>query len=466
MTARGKALLALLLCVLFAARVTGLDCDYSNRGPAWLRCDRVDGDYAVKVADPATVLRELNWNSAAAPYARARQLPPHMNTFPVTEFLAREVGAVVFYVGSSGTVVPLPLNGTWRGDDPLSCLQTFAQAAGLEVVIPQPGLWLIGQAQFVEKAAVFAFAYPMDPSLQPRQDQGGFADLERAFLADLPIRESRRPIQRDDTTWDVGVTMVGVGYYAIPGEPETYLLVGTLGTSTSASVSYDVLETRAFKVRAERQSGRVKVRCLWAQRVTGPLVARVQEDLDGDGVQDFYFQAAGDTDQPDMILSGTDGSLLAKVAGDTLVVEKGTVGPKMFSVNMIWEDDARAQVHRFNPKTREVDTIAPLTVAPESVAGTPPTQTRTFDRPADALEARLGSFSRVRAYCLPGFRIPSAPGMELVQTRLSPVWSWLLNRNAREAVENVPANLPMHVIFKYVSPGYLEDQKREQQKQP
>lgn len=457
MTRFGPSLLALAIVAAATPWLAAWDCDYSNRGVDWLQCERSNGDYVVRVVDPAAVQRQLNWNAAAAPYAAAGQLPPHMNTFLITEFLAREAGAVVVYIGASGTVAPLSLKGSWRGADPLSCLQTFAKAAGLEVVVPLPGLWLIGEPRFVEKAAVFAFAYPMDISLQPLQDQTAVGELERAFLADLPVREPRQPIQRDDLTWDVGVALLGFGYYAVPGEPDTYLVLTTRGTSTSPSRSWDLLDSEAFKVRAERQGDHVRVRCLWAERVTGPLVARVQEDLDGDGLQDFYFQEAGDVDKPDMILSGADGSLIAKVSGDCLAVEERAVGPKMFSINMIWDEEPRAEVHRFNASTREVETVAPRAAAAQTTGEPHAAPPRAFDRPADALAAQLGSFSNVRAYSLPGFIVPAPPGMELVHTRLSPVWRWLLDRNVHDVIEHAPATLPMHVLYRYVSPGYLED---------
>ena len=455
-----------LACFVLGATAPHLvaECGYPQSSADWLQCVRTDGAYVVRVPDPVATRRELNWSAGFARFVAAGQLPPHVSLFPTTEFLAREAGAAVIYIGRPVTAAPVPLEGEWRGADPLSCLRAFAKAAGLEVVVPQPGLWLIGEPRFVEKAAVFAFAYPMDASLQPLQDQAAVAELERAFLASLPVREPRLPMQRDDLTWDVGVALLGFGYYAVPAEPDTYLVLTTRGTSTSPSRSWDLLETEAFKVRAERRGDHVTVRCLWAERVTGPLVARVQEDLDGDGLRDFYFQEAGDVDKPDMILSGADGSLIAKVSGDCLAVEERAVGAKMFSINMVWDEEPRAEVHRFNASTREVETVAPRAAAAQTTGEPHTAPPRAFDRPADALAAQLGSFSKVRAYSLPGFIIPTKPGMEVVHTRLSPVWGWLLDRSTREVVEHTPATLPMHVLYKYLSPGYLEDQKREEGK--
>ncbi len=458
--------LAVLVMLVAATPLLASECDYLHRGADWLQCARSDGTYVVRVPDPVATRRVLNWSSQFARFVAANQLPPHVSLFPTTEFLAREAGAAVIYIGRPVTAAPVPLEGEWRGADPLSCLRAFAKAAGLEVQVPQPGLWLIGEPRFVEKAAVFAFAYPMDASLQPLQDQAAVGELERAFLAGLPVREPRLPMQRDDLTWDVGVALLGFGYYAVPGEPDTYLVLTTRGTSTSPSRSWDLLDTEAFKVRAERQGEHVRVRCLWAERVTGPLVARVQEDLDGDGLQDFYFEEAGDTDYPDMILSGADGSVIAEVAGDSLVVEKGAAGPKLFSVNQIWENEPGAEVHRFNPKTRELETVEPRSAPADGTSQAHAIPARTFARPADALAAQLGSFSRVRAYCFPGFKIPTAPGMELLQTRLSPVWGWLLDRNTHDAIEHTPTKLPMHVLYKYVSPGYLEGWQQHARPQP
>ena len=154
------------------------------------------------------------------------------------------------------------------------------------------------------------------------------------------------------------------------------MVLASQGTSTNASVSYDLLETWAYKVRADRQGGHVKIRCLWSQRVTGPLVPSMREDLNGDGLQDFYFQAVGeDLDDVGMFLSGADGSVIAKVT-------------------------------------------------------------------------------------------PETAGTKFARTRLSPIWGWLLGRDAHEAIEHTPINLPMHVLYKYVSPGYVEDWRKHHQPPP
>jgi len=50
--------------------------------------------------------------------------------------------------------------------------------------------------------------------------------------------------------------------------------------------------------------------------------------------------------------------------------------------------------------------------------------------------------------------------MEFIQLHGSPVWGWFLNRNPREAIEQIPPNLQMHVLFRYLSPGYLEGRKK------
>jgi hypothetical protein len=429
----------------------------------WLSAQKDRDGYTIRFGDLADARRRVNLGgSSDRVYAAADQVPPNrVSVMPPAEYLADQADAAAVFVTPSNAPAPLPIGGAWHGADPLSCLRAFAEAAGLEVAVPQPGLWLVGSREFVERTAVLVFAYSPDITVQSLQSEASTRDLERAFLSSLPVRQVPRPPQRDDGTYELSPALIGLGYYAVPGEPNTYLVVATQGTFTNPTYGLEVLSTTAFKVVAQRGGGHVAVKCLWSAFVTGPLVAGIQEDLDGDGLQDFYFQEAGDSDQPDVILSGSDGSVIAKVAGETIAVEKDVAGPKRFSVTRIWEQEGKARVYRVNPESRELAVVGPQ-VATASAAGTgQPSVLGGFDWPADAMAATLGSLDRVRVYCLPGFHAPHLPGMDFVKVHSSSVWGWFLNKNPKQAIEQIPPQLAMHVVFRYLSPGYVQERQKE-----
>lgn len=453
------AILAFVVIRVTVAAGTGCE----QRGSQWLLTEKDARGYSIRFANPPDARKQLNWGGVSdRAYAAANQLPPgRASILPPAEFLSDHAGATAFFVGHLSTRVPIPLDGVWRGADPLSCLRSFAQAAGLEVVVPQPDLWVIGPPELAQSSGLLVFAYSMDITLQPLQSETTVGDLERALLSHLPVREIPHPAQRDDGTLELSSALIGLGYYAVPGEPDTYLIVATKGTFTNPSYGFELLSTVAFKVRVQRRAGQLTVDCLWSRGVTGPLVAGVQEDLNGDGVQDFYFQEAGDSDQPDLIVAGSDGSVIAKVSGETLAVEKRAAGPKRFSVKALWEQEGKARVYRFNPETKELAAVGPKTAAASTGGDNKMASVQPVDWPGEAMVAEVGSPEAVRVYCLPGFRAPHTPGTEFIKVHSSSVWGWFLNKNPKQAIEQIPPDLAMHVVFRYLSPGYLKEREKE-----
>lgn len=304
--------LALGIGPILAPALAGDGCAY-RQGYRWFESGSDGQGYFVRFADPAQIRKVLGWgNALEQAYGAANQLPPGRETliFPAS-YLADAAGTSVLFVGRIGTRVPMPLGGVWRAADPLSCLRSLAQAAGLQVAVPKPGYWLIGTTEMLDPAAVEVFAYSIDTTRQPLQPEGTVADLEHALLAQLPVR-------------DVGPrALIGLGYYWVPGEPDTLLVVATHGANTNPSDG-DELGVSAYKVRVHRDGGRIMVECLWgpAMGVSGQPLPGVQEDFDGDGVQDFFFAEAGDLGRPDVIVSGADGSTLAEVHTGSLAVQK------------------------------------------------------------------------------------------------------------------------------------------------
>jgi hypothetical protein len=430
-------------------------CGY-RQGYRWFESGNDVQGYFVRFGDPAYIRKVLGMgNSLEQSYGAGSQLPPGRETliFPAS-YLADAAGAAVFFLGRAGTRAPMPLDGVWRGTDPLSCLRSLAQAAGLEVAVPKPGYWLLGTKEKLEPAAVEVFAYSIDITIQPLQPEGAVADLEHALLAALPVQE-------------VGPrALIGLGYYWVPGEPDTLLVVATHGANTNPSDG-DELGVSAYKVRVHRDGGRVKVDCLWAHRMdlSGQPLPGIQEDFNGDGVQDFVFPEAGDRDRPDVIVSGADGSTLAEVSAGSIAVQKGTNGAKLFAVDWLWgkpKPDGHAQLCKYSAETKKMIEAAPAEVTAQAAgaAGAGGFK-RHSDEPVDVLAEALGRPEAVRVYVLPGFETRGVKGAEYVRVHSSSVWGWFLNKNPKQAIEQIPPQLAMHVVFRYLSPGYVQERQKE-----
>jgi hypothetical protein len=455
-----------LLCAAAVTLAVGMpgtsqvrvDCDYSHRGVHWLTAARNGTDYVIAVPDSDQVRKEMSYSGSLRPYSAAGQLPVGIPVFDAVEFLAREAGAAAFYVGRTGTRNAVPLDHVWRGATPLACLQSFVQAGGLEVVEPQPGFWLIGAPDAVDKAAILVFAYSPDTTLQPLQSEAAVGDLERALLAQLGTREVSQ------------LALVGLGYYAVPGEPDTYLVVATHGANTNPSDGDD-LRVSAYKVRVQRQGGKATLECLWRETgLPGPLLPAVQEDFDGDGVRDFYFQEAGDRDLPDLILSGADGSVLAGVVTGRLAVDAGGAGAPLFAVEHLEganEDLGHAAVVRYSPEEKAVVLQGAHPVARAAGSATAPQVDQQDRRPREMLARALGRSEGIRVYVLPGsrppsYRTPQNPGTQYVEVQGSPVWSWFVNHNVNRTLKSQPpTGFAVHVLFRYLSPGYAKEREAE-----
>jgi hypothetical protein len=430
-------------------------CGY-RLGYRWFDAGSDGQGYFVRFGDPAYIRKVLGMgNSLEQSYGAANKLPPNRQTliFPAS-YLADAAGDAVFFIGRVGTRVPMPLDGVWRDTDPLSCLRSLAQAAGLEVAVPKPGYWLLGTREMLEPAAVEVFAYSIDITLQPLQPEAAVAELEHALLATLPVR-------------DVGPrALLGLGYYWIPGEPDTLLVVATHGANTNPSEG-DELGVLAYKVRVHRDGGRVKVECLWgpAMGVSGQPLPGIQEDFNGDGVQDFVFPEAGDRDRPDVIVSGADGSTLAEVSGGSIAVQKGATGAKLFAVDWLWgkpKPEGHAQLCQYSAETKKIEAAPPEVTAQAAGAAGAGGFKRHSDEPVDVLAEALGRPEAVRVYVLPGFETRGVKGAEYVRVHSSSVWGWFVNHNVKRTMDNPPPEgLAVHVLLRYLSPTYLKEREKE-----
>lgn len=448
---------ALVLTAVPVLAYAGADqgCGY-RQGYRWFESGSDGQGYSVRFADPAHIRKVLGWgNSAERAYAVANQLPPGRETliFPAS-YLADAAGASVLFVGAVGTRVPMPIDGVWRSADPLVCLRSLAQAAGLEVAVPEPGYWLVGEPGTLERAAVEVFAYSIDTTLQPLQPEERVVDLERALLNALPVQ-------------DMGAkALVGIGYYWVPGEADTLLVVVTHGANTNPS-NGDRLEIGAYKVRVHRGGERVEVECLWgpARGVAGQLLPAIQEDFNGDGVQDFYFQEAGDRDEPDVIISGADGSTLAEVCGGSLAVEKDPARAKLMAIGWLWGKPplrGQGELCQYSAETKKIGVALPERTARSAGIAAGEGFRRHSDEPVDVLAEALGRPEAVRVYALPGFETRGVQGAEYVKVHSSSVWGWFVDHNVERTMNNPPPEgLAVHVLLRYLSPGYLKERDKE-----
>jgi hypothetical protein len=469
------------LFVVLSALVVGSvfaissDCNYAHQSYHWLVAGKDAEGYFVKIANPALVRKKMSYSSSLRDSLAANVLPPGLDTlYDSADYLAAEAGAVVLYVGSRSPRVAIPLDHVWHGATPLACLRSFAQAAGLEVAEPQPGFWLIGAPDVVDQAAILVFAYSPDTTLQPLQSEAAVGDLERALLSHLPIREIAG-----------SPTAIGLGYYSVPGEPDTFLVVVTSQAFQAANSNGCRCEFHeiAYKVRVSRHGDAVNVDCLWSTPIggEGPLVARVQEDFDGDGLQDFYFQhTTSDRLPADVILSGADGSVLADIGTVSLAIETGGAGPKLFAVDYLEAPEGHlsqtAAVHpspyhavvvRYSAGAKTAEVVGPGPAAQVASPGHSG-YTAQGGNPREMLAQALGHREGIRVYQLgfsrpPGYRTPQIPGVEYVETFFPPVWNWLMN-GPETMITTTPGDLPMHVLYRYLSPGYLRAREEEERK--
>jgi hypothetical protein len=261
---------------------------------------------------------------------------------------------VIFYV-TRYTEAEI-FGGEWRGEDPLSALRAFLTAGGLDILVPEPGLWIVGTPEDLAKAAFVAYAYPLDPEAQGWQSVEQVGDLERALVAQFGMRNiSARDLDNpdeaelgyppDDPSW------VGVGYYWVEGERDTLLVLATQGCGYCRGTSSD-LQARAFKVRLRREGIGLKLECMWAAPVFGPFVPTVAEDFDGDGLRDFVF----DTDRDlamnmngGLVLSGADGRPFVRFASG-IYVEKNIGAPSDFRCSC--SETTAALTGQFSSMTR------------------------------------------------------------------------------------------------------------------
>jgi hypothetical protein len=456
------AALAFVVAAVPTAAQQGL-CGYQGPGSHWIVGEENAGLYQVKIEDSDRAREVLSHWPASKKFAASNLLPTGENSYAATEFLARHDGVAIFYSGPASwgavTARPIPLDGVWRGADPLSCLRAFAQAAGLEVITPQADAWLIGPHELLERAALVAFAYPIDPESQGQRSQQEAAGVERALLAQLPIR-----MVEGTPDW------VGVGYYWIPEEPDALLVVTTHGYRApryKMTLGGEVHE-EVFKVKLQRNGDKLTIDCVWGAGAPGPLLLGITEDFDGDGYRDFVFESAEVNTVPTVILSGATGAPLARLSTLRLAVQKDANGPKKLLADSAWQDynSHGPEVFSYSEDAKTFEPEPPTpTVSAQGGATARKPASWAETRFAAPLAAQVGGFQHLRVYYFPDGAAEAMPeGTEETRLRWPAAWfGWVVNDDPQETFERRRKDFPVNILLSYFSPGYLKELEAKRQ---
>jgi hypothetical protein len=308
------------------------------------------------------------------------------------EGLAAEAGVTVLYL-ERFTQRDLE-RGEFRGPDPLSVFQAFCTAAGLELETLVPGLWVVSTPDARENASITVFSRPVDPEKQGFLPVEQIGDMEKALINQLPVRNGCKKWPQCE---------LGVEYYWLPEEGRDVLLV-----MAPSPVGMKPNPSKLFKVRLNRSGPALKVECLWASGVMGPLLADIVEDFDGDGYRDFVFNGSVYDYTANTIVSGRGGHTLLEFVGQQLLVEKGAAGAKLVATDAMWDDRWKREnltgdephVFTFSAEKRAYEPVASKRPVTDVKAAAPSAEGRVA-RVRRELATEVGGAERVRAYLFP-----------------------------------------------------------------
>ncbi len=415
---------------VLAAASWGAECSYT-RNPA-LQAGRDGRGYFVRAAWP----NEFSSSRRGDIYQA------------VADYLASEAGATVLY-NTRFTVNDLPQT-EWRGSDPLSTLRAFAAAAGLQVETPTPDLWVIGTDYSNERSATVVFARPVDPEKQGFRPASDVGDVEKALISQLPVRDGCGRLRN---------CSIGIAYYWLPDEgPDAVLVQANVPAGSTGAPP----RTKLFRVHLQRSTSGVKVECMWASAVTGPLLPDIAEDFDRDGVRDFVFAGGSYDHGTNEILSGRDGHRLLEFVGNEWLVEKTASRTGRIAVAELassYSDRMRRtqglpSVLGFSVEAGTFQVIGPGHQAQaEGLPATSTTSADPIDATRRAFAAAVGGAGNARAYVL--FQGPTRPRFELEQVTVRHV-----EPQAEITPELVERGYPARIWFQYKSPTYLAEEER------
>lgn len=299
----------------------------------------------------------------------------------------------------------------WVAGTPDEFLKEFLASAGVDLVDDGDYL-LIGEKEKLEEQKVVIFAYAIAPPAEAVQ-----LELERT--ARLLLRQL--PVRYWNDIWGDRVWLA-LGYYRVPGEGNTFLVVATQGHEKP-------MPGQLLKVRIDTSD---EVECLWSVPGVGQLIPEVIEDFDNDGVRDFVFESPDPDHWPSLVLSGANGTRLVEFLGSGLVVERVGGVVKRVSVCLLHGAEQRDDSFVL---VREAETGSFVAEAPQTSAK----QGQTGENEERAA-ARLGKDdvaalvragadpATLRAYAFPDMDLSTRyRGVAIVKAAGTKVWRQLIS---------------------------------------
>jgi hypothetical protein len=370
-------------------------------------------------------------------------------------FLAREADMAAFFLRFKGTRLDDPrFDIRWRCQRPEECISSILESDDLIHRKGSNGLMVIGDEGILSIATVVVYAY----SINKPEDIEAYKvakSFESALFSELPIGFWSGS---DSFQW------LGLGYYWIPEEPNSVIVMASFGYSTD-EVAMGRLRSRIYKVNAERIEGEWAISCVWGERGSVGLLAReISEDFDGDGVRDYVF-VKPDAYYPDFILSGSGGRELAQFSTQIIAVEKVKgKRTRRFAVKHEWRSepsfDSRIFTYSENKGSYILDNPVKSGIYRKNVA-----DEKGIVHGKDTavvFGSKIGDpkGDNMRVYVLPKMRKEKTPeNAEVIELSSSESWrDWVVTNNPMKQLTEKNSDDGVRVLYTYFPEGF--DQKR------
>jgi hypothetical protein len=368
------------------------------------------------------------------------------------KYLAKESGKSIYLLRKDGVdTAERRFDMRWRCHKPEQCIASILESNGLQYREGNNNLLVVGDDHVLSFATVVVFAY----SYNDRETIGAVQndrEFEAALYSELPLEH-----------WLVSypIQWLGLGYYWIPEEDDTLIVVASFGYSTQDQ-TMGKLSGRVFKVRANRVNNIWDIDCIWSGGwEIGMLAVDIKEDFDGDGVLDYVFTKPG-ADYPDFILAGDNGRVLAKFTTEVIAVEKNKRRIERFAVKHGWRSEASfdSRIFQYSENERKY-------VLDEPVFGVGYTKNQPDENgivhgrdTAVVFASKIrADGSNIRVYVLPELREGRTPERaEIVHIESPELWhNWIVTNDPMTAFREKLNQDEVSVLFTYFPDGFDEN---------
>jgi hypothetical protein len=249
---------------------------------------------------------------SAGPYAT---VPLDLSVSRLVGAAAAESGAMPILLGAV-TKRAVPFGSQWQAGSAREAVAAFAAAIGLEFQERTGDVWLLSEKstsvqQRQARVLVYSLGAPADmPVLQ---------SVGRSLVGSMGLASFSGTADRN---W------IAVGLRKMP-DGRRWLALITRSDKPGAT---------AIMLQARSSSGLTRVDCTWSEHVGGAALDGFEEDVDSDGVADLFFKSEVEG-EPDVLLSGSDGRVLAAVNTRELVTTSVPGGGTIITVEHVWSDE-------------------------------------------------------------------------------------------------------------------------------